>query len=146
MDGLTTQDGELPLTAQESPIERRRALTCRNNPHSGLDFLVSLEGRLTSPAGRVALRYVPDRLILEPAAFHDYLALLAGREGPNAEDVAVAVLQDINNEVVPRWAQVRVAEESGSGDRNDGNGHRVLVEDRQPNWDNPALLSRLSDS
>ena len=51
------------------------------------------------------------------------------------------ILDDVNNEVVPRWVQVTV---TAPGDRAAGvDGHGVMLEDRQPRWDNPALLSRL---
>ncbi|MEE8393877.1 MAG: hypothetical protein V3R66_05985, partial [Rhodospirillales bacterium] len=53
------------------------------------------------------------------------------------EKVAVMVLNDINNEVVARWTQVSVAASK------DKASHNVMVEDRQPHWDNPDLLSRL---
>ena len=44
------------------------------------------------------------------------------------------VLDDLNSELVPRWIQVLVlTHEEGE----------VLVEDRQPDWDNASLLAGL---
>jgi len=37
---------------------------------------------------------------------------------------------------VPRWVQIVAA-------RTGGTDHQVIIEDRQPKWDNPALLARL---
>ncbi|MCH8835488.1 MAG: hypothetical protein IH925_06035, partial [Proteobacteria bacterium] len=51
------------------------------------------------------------------------------------------ILDDINNEVVARWVQVALSVPNGAlpGVGN----HGVMLEDRQPKWDNAALLSRL---
>ena len=51
------------------------------------------------------------------------------------------ILDDINNEVVARWVQITVS----SPDPTDSalEFHGIVLEDRQPKWDNPALLSRL---
>jgi hypothetical protein len=38
--------------------------------------------------------------------------------------------------LVPRWAEVTV-------ERVLPTPHRVVVEDRQPNWDNPHLFARM---
>jgi 7-cyano-7-deazaguanine reductase len=46
------------------------------------------------------------------------------------------VLDDLNNELVPRWVELTV-------ERDAPLPHRVVIEDRQPNWDNPQLMARL---
>lgn len=143
---MTAQDDRPHPPPWGNALERRQPLTCRNNPHGGLDLLVLLDGRVTSFAGLVALRYVPDKLLLQPDSYNDYLNLLAYQGLSAVEDFAVTVLQDVNNEVVPRWAQVLIVEDANPTDSGPGCGHRVLVEDRQPSWDNPALLSRLLHS
>ena len=50
----------------------------------------------------------------------------------------MTMLDDVNNELIPRWAQVELT--AGPGDA--GDCHGVIIEDRQPGWDNPALLAR----
>ena len=68
-------------------------------------------------------------------------AALGGLDWKTLEAVAVAVLDDVNNEVVPRWVQVAVSYENA--DAGERERHAVLIEDRQPGWDNPSLLARL---
>ncbi len=125
--------------------ERRALLETDRNPDYKLDYVSSLRGRMTAhgPDGNsiVGLRYIPDRLILRPAAFARYLDALGSLEWASLEEAAAAVLNDVNNELVARWVQVFISapEQAQAGvDR-----HEVLLEDRQPNWDNPGLLSRL---
>jgi len=59
----------------------------------------------------------------------------------NPEDLAVTVLTDINNEVITRWIQVQVNVPELQHHAVDTHG--VVIEDRQPGWDNPALMARL---
>jgi len=125
--------------------QRRKLLIADRNPDIRLDYVASLYGHMTTPGGAfrldVGLRYVPDRAILNPASFASYLNALGGLEWSSLEDVAQAMLNDINNELIGRWVQVSVL---ATGELEDGvDGHEVLLEDRQPNWDNPGLLSRL---
>lgn len=124
---------------------RRERLQTGPCPGNRLDYVVSLSGRVANAAAdgaaRVAVRYVPDKWILDPASFRAYLANLETLELDSLEAVGVAILDDLNNEVVPRWVQVSVS--AAGGDAEARESHGVLLEDRQPRWDNPALLSRL---
>jgi 7-cyano-7-deazaguanine reductase len=130
---------------REAVAARRAGLATRTNPNPGLDYVVSYEGALevSRQFGRVAveLRYVPDRLVLEEQAFAGYLAALAGADGAGLEETAALLLDDLNNELVARWVHLRLSAEAGA----DGaiQVHQVALEDRQPGWDNPALLERL---
>lgn len=124
---------------------RRQLLTADRNPGARLDYVVALEGGIPGDAAvgprTVGLRYVPDKLVLQPAAFGRYLDALAAQTWGSLEDLAVTILDDVNNEVVPRWVQATV---SLPDTRHAGvESHGVILEDRQPKWDNPALLSRL---
>lgn len=125
--------------------ERRGLLATRSNPDTRLDYVSALEGHI-APAGRaqrttVGVRYVPDKLIIDPAAFGRYLEALATQPWESLETVAVTILDDINNEVVARWVQVGLSAPNGALPGVDSHG--VVLEDRQPKWDNAALLSRL---
>ncbi len=109
-------------------------MTTAPSPDSRHDFLVELRGE-PIPGTRLTIRVVPDRLILESAGFVQYLA--EPPDGvPSPESLAMAVLDDLNNELVPRWVEVTV-------ERDAPLPHRVVIEDRQPNWDNPQLMARL---
>lgn len=116
------------------PAARRTLLLTRPNPGGTLDYVVTLDGRPAAEGARVTLRYVPDRLVLEAAAFADYLASLdAAAQG--IEELVVTVLADINDVLVPRWLQIAATTRSGD--------HRAAVEDCQPRWNNTLLLQRL---
>lgn len=125
-------------------LQRRETLNTSPNPDTRMDYVSSLEGSLpwrgAGPA-RISIRYVPDRLILVPDCLAPYLAALADGHWPTLESLATAILDDLGNEVVARWAQVVItappAAEAGV------EAHSVMLEDRQPKWSNDALLSRL---
>jgi len=111
-------------------------LTGRSNPRISLDYIVTLTGKLESSRQSIRLRYVPDKLLIDGASFAAYLAFLDG-DGPAApEQVALTLLDEMNNEIVPRWVQIAV---TGGAD----GGETVIVEDRQPNWENSGILDRL---
>lgn len=124
--------------AAEAEAARHRVETVAN-PNTRVDYMVRLQGETAGTAdakgAHVILRYVPDRLIVRESAFRAYLEGLHGYDDPPSamERLALRILSDLNDELVPRWLQVTVTGTEGSG-------HRVLVQDRQPKWDNPQLI------
>lgn len=117
-----------------TPLERRALIETAPNPDPRLDYVAELDTDGTAARTvTVSLRYVPDRLILAAASFGRYLDAVCGGGWDSVEALAVAVRDDVNDRLVPRWLLVAVA----------APGHRVLIEDRQPRWDNPHLLARL---
>lgn len=124
-------------------VHRREKLTTEENPDSRIDYVSTLEGALAWDAGnaRIVIRYVPDRIILRPDGIGTYMEALTQIDWKNLEALATAILDDINNEVVARWVQVTVFEDAPDQDKVDA--HSVMLEDRQPKWENDALLSRL---
>lgn len=127
-----------------TPHERRLLLSTAPNPDPKSDYVVTVEAsflvRLQTEIG-VILRFVPDREILAPDSLDTYLARLSETDVPGLEAIATTILSDINDRLVPKWIQV---EATAVGDHAVGiHRHAVLAEDRQPRWDNPALLSRL---
>lgn len=121
--------------------QRRAVLAPLSNPDRNIDFVSSLSGRLSAFGGvvDVALRYVPDALTVSPTAFAAYLRALESGEWPSHENLATTILQDVSNELVPRWVQI-ITRQDEAGDASE---HKVLVEDRQPQWNNAALLAHL---
>ncbi|WP_420549371.1 hypothetical protein [Curvivirga sp.] len=127
---------EAELTVnQKSQSDRRFSLVTVENPNLSIDYLVSLGSKLTDESCCIQISYVPDKLVLKPEAFEQYLHSFDDQDVLSLEALALNVLIDLNNEVVPRWVQVRAKSESSN--------HRVLVEDRQPIWENEELLSRI---
>jgi len=128
---MTGEPADSRMTGEpaDSREQRRALLLTDASPAAGIDYLVRLEA---AGAGvRVTVDYVPDKLVLRPAALGAYMAAL---RADGLEALAVTVLDDLNNEVVPRFVRLRLA---------GADGHMALLADRQPNWDNPALLAQL---
>ncbi len=124
---------------------RRDLLVTGPNPDSRRDYVVTLGSSIPDLLGadnaKVVLRYVPDKLILVPSSLDEYLKAHGAMSWNNLEEVAVAIRDDVNNEVVPRWLQISVSS-AANGDKSVGH-HDIMLEDRQPKWDNAALLLRL---
>lgn len=112
---------------------RRALLVTAANPSPEHDLLVTVR-QAFSDALAVEVRYVPDKRVLDVAASEPYWRH-DGLDAATPESVAATVLADFNNEVVPRWIQVVAADTD--------HGHQAAVADRQPGWDNTALLARL---
>jgi hypothetical protein len=83
------------------------------------------------------LSYVPDRLILDLDSLVEYLEALADEPWETLEAAATAALDDLINELVARWTRLQLM--AGDSPR-----QTIIIDDRQPNWDNPALLKRNS--
>ena len=126
--------------------ERRALLETHANPDGALDYVSGLHGTLQAfGLGKptlLSIHYVPDRMIIDPAAFGRYLEALSALEWDSLEQLATEVLGDFNDHLIGRWVRVVVTAPEGAYP---GVGsHEVLIEDRQPGWDNPSLLSRLA--
>lgn len=131
---------DAPLT--DDPIPPASPLRWRSNPRSSLDYVVALDGVAPGAGCRIRLRYVPDKLILDKDSFIAHLATLAPDPDASAdagpETMALALLDEINNEIVPRWVQIALSAEQGGAPI-----EMVILTDRQPNWDNPEILESL---
>lgn len=114
---------------------RRFTLVTQENPNSSIDYLIALGAKASDELSRVSVNYVPDKLLLQHEAFEHYLHSFKHDEIHSLESLALTILDDLNNEVIPRWVQVCII----STETN----HRVLVEDRQPIWSNENLVSRV---
>lgn len=128
-----------------TPFERRALLKTQPNPDPRSDYVAALETALNidGRTGTVLLRYVPDREILLAESFRDFMAAARLDAGGPLEHLTTLILADVNDRLVPRWIQVEARlRDEGPG----GVSHAVLAEERQPKWDNAALLSRLKEA
>jgi len=90
----------------------------------------------------VRIMYVPDRLVLPNEILENYFNAIANANYKSLESLAVEILDDVNNEIVPRWVQIDISALGESG-AEEINTHVTTIE-RQPYWDNPSLLSRIN--
>jgi NADPH-dependent 7-cyano-7-deazaguanine reductase QueF len=127
-------------------LTRRNHIETTPNPDERLDYVVTLTGTigLRTAAGscQISIRYIPDKLIISQASFAAYLQAVGEMEWANLEEAATAMLEDMGNEVVARWMQLRASLSTDISRRASPN-HQIVLEDKQPQWDNASLLARL---
>jgi len=138
---LRTPDAALPDEEIESlpQLARRQLIHTAANPNRKLEYLSTLKLAIDGLGVEVTITYVPDKLLIEAEAFTSYLASFASTAISSLEELALEILDDINNEVVPYWVQVRLERETGPN----GPAQSVVAEDNQPRWNNDSLLARL---
>jgi 7-cyano-7-deazaguanine reductase len=131
------------MTAQPDSLRRRRAcLTRTANPAPDHDRITILSGELPTSSQldggpiHVDLRFIADRDVIAPAALATYFQAAARESHATLEAYADLVLDDLNNELVPRWIWLRL--QCG--------GHQVIQQDQQPGWDNTGLLATIDFS
>ncbi|MFN3077284.1 MAG: hypothetical protein ABT940_10465 [Alphaproteobacteria bacterium] len=138
-------EGSFPSGVASSA--RRCLLVVSANPDRSRDYAVTLSGVIRrgllppSPPWSGAffrLRYVPDRWILSPESLVGYLEVVGTTPWSSLEHLASVLADDLRNELIPRWMLVQLGTGSPTS------GHEVMIEDRQPRWDNRGLLSSLS--
>ena len=123
------------------PIESRGQLyrtflKTTPNPNPKLDYLTELRKQISSTLS-VTLTYIPDKLLLRPEAFIGYLEVALPTLAEPYESFAHVFLEDVNNEVVPRWLRVVVISEKIPT-------RRIVLIDSQPKWNNASILALLS--
>lgn len=126
-------------------LETGHPLPVRDNPRPSRDYLVSLRKTLSLALAdhdqthslKIEINYVPDRLIADANRTDAYFDVLAARPCRGIEELANAIVDDFSNELIPRWIGVALSL------RINGVAHMARVEDRQPLWENNALLQRL---
>ncbi len=131
-----------PVEARE-PARWERIGTAPNaDPRH--DYLVDWQTDLSLGDGSAAfrLRYIPDRDVIVADGLTAWVAALAAQPWPTLEALAIALLEDVNNAIIPRWAEV-VIEARRPGPTGGEARHRVVIEDRMPGWHNPELIKRL---
>lgn len=116
----------------EKPGKLRDLLRTAPSPDPRHDYLAGFDGAVGDAT--IGVVYVPDRLTVTADSVAVWLAAFPTDPAPEA--LALALLDDLNNELVPRWVRVAVR-------RDRPLRCWAVVDDRQPTWDNPTLLAAL---
>lgn len=132
-------------SAGRKPSPRAR-LPLHDNPRPSREYIVGMKTVLMLTQGAqdaatelsIHIRYVPDRLICDSAQMTEYFNSLARLSKDGLEEMANAIADEFNNELIPRWISVKLSLSV------DGVLQSAHVEDKQPLWDNPGLLQRLA--
>lgn len=139
----------MTLTDHSEIDERRQTLSTNPNPGPNTDYIVTLSGVMLiegmPDAIKFRIRYVPDKLILDAGSLDDYIGAVRRQNWSSFEEAALALLTDFNNELVPRWVEVHGETQRGGSLHSAGTDNRYGVHlcERQPAWNNTALLSLL---
>lgn len=119
--------------------QRRSLIAIKDNPNRVNDYIITFQTTCPRTARRLRLRYVPDKVIINTAEIDAYFTHLFDLPDYSLEQTANALLEDMNNELVARWIQV-----FGEEEPHQTITHNIVIEDRQPQWDNPHLLTRIA--
>lgn len=117
---------------------RRDSLKALPNPYISLDYLSEYRDCLKAKGHSIALtiRLVPDRDILDDESLSAYLEQHLESE-ERLETLAKHILDDLLNALIPRFLHIELSVEKA------GALHRVVMEEKQPKWENSGLLARL---
>ena len=132
--------------------ESKSYLRVKENPSKKYDYVINLKQTLVKKIDGekflIDLHYIPDRYILEAGSYKNYLGGIFEQlkesldETSVLEEISLNVIDDLCNELVPFWIRVNVSfigEDKVTGSR----FHNVTIEDRQPQWNNEALLAKI---
>ncbi|MCH9853324.1 MAG: hypothetical protein K0U45_07455 [Alphaproteobacteria bacterium] len=90
-----------------------------------ISFTRQLNGKI-----ELNISYIPHKLLLEYQSLDEWLGHYQTYDAP-LEHLAMQLVDDINNEIVPYWISVEL---------DDGTGYRILAEDCQPNWRGKTII------
>ncbi|PCJ35291.1 MAG: hypothetical protein COA93_03410 [Alphaproteobacteria bacterium] len=134
------------MVKSSSSSNEKEFLSSSENPYRSKAYVVSItqEIALNQKTYLFGLRYIPDKLILDHDGLADYLRQMLAHKTTKAEKLAPHILahdilEDVTNHIIPKWIEVNLVDE----ENNQGQNIWVTIEDRQPNWENDALLKRL---
>lgn len=114
----------------DARVARQEAIEIVTTDPSRPETMLRFEG--VYHEHHIIVRYIPDRYRLPKGSIKEYLKKLPEATWGDAEEVAYMILDDLGNQLVPKWLQVIVHFEQES----------AMIEERQPAWQNAALLSR----
>lgn len=122
-------------------ISSKEALTSFPNPYRNKTYTVSITQEITlkNQSFSFGLRYVPDKLLLNHEGLVGYLEQVLTHNDKKAEIMAHDILEDVMDQVVPKWIEVNFSHEENKF----GQNVLITIEDRQPGWEDDDLLKRL---
>lgn len=135
-----------PISSATSIHDRREQLAFSPAPASNRDYITTLRGQLDGAAFdlktiHLEVRFVPDRYVVSANHFNAYLAHLNTWPFDTLESLCAALRDDFANVLIGKWTQVTVIGESIN--KHGCQEQQVVMEDRQPKWNNTTLLDRL---
>ncbi|PHZ85252.1 hypothetical protein [Paremcibacter congregatus] len=121
--------------------QNKDLIALHNNTHRSRSLSVALLQDLTTAqtAYRVGIRYIPDKLLLDPENLPAYLEKILSQTDVTVDLLAPEIIEDLMDQVIPKWIEVTLEQAP------DQQNQKIIVtvEDRQPNWQDDGLLLRL---
>ena len=90
-----------------------------------ISFIRQLEGEI-----ELIISYIPHKLLIDYQSLDEWLGHYQEYDAP-LEHLAMQLIDDLNNEIVPYWVSVEL---------DDKTGYRILTEDCQPNWRGKTII------
>ncbi|MCF8474837.1 MAG: hypothetical protein K9G26_09080 [Emcibacter sp.] len=126
------------------PHDLRNRLHATANLFRNRSYVISIQQviNLDQENFLFGLRYIPDKLILNNGCLMDYLNqyLLHKPENTTPEILTHTILEDVMDKIIPKWIEVCLKQK----DNKFGQEISITAEDRQPNFEDDAILKRLS--
>ncbi len=121
-------------------LQRQESINTIKNPNMTNEYLCQISCEITNKISiKINLCYIPDKLVILPESFKLYLNSLNITNISPIEAMAHIILDDLNNQLVAKWTQITIDDNKNNPDI----GHKILLEDRHPRWDNKDLLNRI---
>ena len=111
--------------------ERKHLVTNSSDFDLRQDVLVSMRHEIGKL--QIKIDYVPDRRLIVRESIHHWIKTYDKWQGSH-EWLVLNILDDINNEVVPRWVRVVLWISDSES---------LMVEDRQPRWRTSPMIATL---
>lgn len=89
------------------------------NPDSRKNWLITVE--INSPVF-ISMRMVPDRLVAQHSSIKNHISEIALQNWSSPEEMILAIIEGVNNELVPKWLEVTYKDQ----------GITIKIEDLQP--------------
>lgn len=124
------------MTENMDRHQRREMIARSPMPQPRHDAVVALHMDIGGTS--VRLRYVPDRDQIDPGTFAAYLRRVFAAPAESLLSQAQTVLEDVNDQIIPCWLEVRLERTNA-----DGVLEQALIEDKQPRWTDPGVLTRV---
>lgn len=130
------------LELLENKIWRQKHLRTFSCQKSRVHHLYGGEHIIEEPQAkrlRTTIHFVPDSRIITIADFREYINFTSNLLVNGGQKLLLSLLDDFNDELVPKWIQITLEIKDNNGIISES----ILIEDRQPGWNDPSITTRV---
>ncbi len=114
---------------QHMPRETLQTNNFKPNRVARVPVRISFTRKIAGDIDAV-ISYIPHKLMLEYGSLDEWLEHYKNYDAP-LEHLAMQLVDDLNNELVPYWVSITLDNQAG---------YQIMAEDCQPNWRGKTLL------